>query len=65
MKCRIHDLVDSQLLPPKVLRAKPRGLFSKKGMEVACLSGTGQGKRQENGRVMSANHGGYKQRNIG
>lgn len=33
VKCRIHDLVDSQLLPPEVLRAKPRSLFSKKGMK--------------------------------
>lgn len=33
VKCRIHDLVDSQLLPPEVLKAKPRSLFSKKGMK--------------------------------
>jgi len=33
VKSRIHDLVDSQLLPPDVLKAKPRSLFSKKGMK--------------------------------
>jgi transposase len=33
VKCRIHELVDSQLWPPEVLKAKPRGLFSKKGMK--------------------------------
>jgi transposase len=33
VKCRIHDLVDSQLLLPEVLKAKPRSLFSKKGMK--------------------------------
>lgn len=33
VKGRIHDLVDSQLLPPEVLRAKPINLFSKKGMK--------------------------------
>jgi len=33
VKCRIHDLVDSQLWPPEVLKAKPRGLFSKQGMK--------------------------------
>lgn len=33
VKCRIHDLVDSQLWPPEVLKAKPRSLFSKKGMK--------------------------------
>ena len=33
VKCRIHDLVDSQLLPPDVLKAKPISLFSKKGMK--------------------------------
>jgi transposase len=32
VKSRIHDLVDSQLLPPEVLKAKPINLFSKKGM---------------------------------
>jgi transposase len=34
VKCRIHDLVDSQLWPPEVLKAKPRGLFSKKRMKL-------------------------------
>jgi len=33
VKSRIHDLVDSQLLPPDVLQAKPINLFSKKGMK--------------------------------
>jgi transposase len=33
VKCRIHDLVDSQLLPKEVLQAKPRSLFSKRGMK--------------------------------
>ena len=33
VKSRIHVLVDSQLLPPDVLQAKPINLFSKKGME--------------------------------
>jgi transposase len=33
VKSRIHDLVDSQLLPPDVLKAKPISLFSKKGMK--------------------------------
>ena len=32
VKGRIHDLVDSQLLSPEVLQAKPLNLFSKKGM---------------------------------
>jgi transposase len=33
VKSRIHNLVDSQLLPPDVLKAKPISLFSKKGMK--------------------------------
>jgi len=33
VKSRIHGLVDSQLLPVEVLKAKPKNLFSKKGME--------------------------------
>ena len=33
IKCRIHDLVDSQILPADVLQAKPKNLFSKKGMK--------------------------------
>jgi transposase len=33
VKSRIHALVDSQLLPPDVLQAKPINLFSKKGMK--------------------------------
>ena len=33
VKSRIHDLVDSQLLPPDLLKAKPISLFSKKGMK--------------------------------
>ena len=33
VKCRIHDLVDNQLWPPEILKAKPRSLFSKKGMK--------------------------------
>jgi transposase len=32
VKSRIHDLVDSQLLPAEVLKAKPKSLFTKKGM---------------------------------
>jgi transposase len=32
VKSRIHGFVDSQLLPPDVLQAKPINLFSKKGM---------------------------------
>jgi transposase len=32
VKCRIHSLVDSQLLSAEVLQAKPINLFSKKGM---------------------------------
>jgi len=32
VKCRIHDLVDNQLWLPEILKAKPRSLFSKKGM---------------------------------
>jgi len=33
VKSRIHDMVDSQLLPAEVLEAKPKNLFSKKGMK--------------------------------
>jgi transposase len=33
VKSRIHDLVDSQLLPPDVLKTKPRSLYSKKSMK--------------------------------
>jgi len=33
VKNRIHDLVDSQLLSPEVLKSKPKNLFSKKGMK--------------------------------
>ena len=33
VKSRIHVLVDSQLLPPDILQAKPINLFSKKGMK--------------------------------
>jgi len=33
IKCRIHDLVDSQILPADVLQARPKNLFSKKGMK--------------------------------
>ena len=33
VKCRIHDLVDSQILQPAILKAKPINLFSKKGMK--------------------------------
>jgi transposase len=33
VKSRIHALMDSQLLPPDILQAKPINLFSKKGME--------------------------------
>jgi len=32
VKCRIHDLIDNQLWPSEILKAKPKGLFSKKGM---------------------------------
>jgi len=32
VQSRIHGLVDSQLLPPEVLQAKPINLFSKEGM---------------------------------
>jgi len=31
VKCRVHGLVDSQLLSAEMLQAKPRYLFSKKG----------------------------------
>ena len=33
VKYRIHDLVDSQLWSPEVLEAKPKNLFSKRGMK--------------------------------
>jgi len=33
VKSRIHNLVDSQLLSPEALKAKPKNLFSKKGMK--------------------------------
>jgi transposase len=33
VKCRIHELVDSQLLSREVMEAKPLNLFSKKGMK--------------------------------
>jgi transposase len=33
VKSRIHSLVDSQLLSPQILQAKPTNLFSKRGME--------------------------------
>ena len=33
VKCRIHDLVESQILPDDVLKARPKNLFSKKGMK--------------------------------
>jgi transposase len=33
VKSRIHDIVDSQLLPAEVLKKKPIDLFSKKGMK--------------------------------
>jgi transposase len=33
VKCRIHDLVDSQILPADVIQTKPKNLFSKKGMK--------------------------------
>jgi len=33
VKCRIHDLVDSQILPADVLQARPKSLFSKKGLK--------------------------------
>jgi len=37
VKCKIHDLVDSQLLPAEVIQAKPHNLFSKKGMKWLTL----------------------------
>lgn len=47
VKCRIHDLVDSQLLPPEVLKAKPRSLFPKKGMKwLASLEWTREEDRK-------------------
>ena len=36
VKCRIHDLVDSQLLSREVLEAKPHSLFTKKGLKWLC-----------------------------
>jgi len=36
LKCRIHDLVDSQLLSRDVAQAKPTNIFSKKGMKWLC-----------------------------
>lgn len=33
LKCRIHDLVDSQLLPREVIEVKPTNIFSKKGVK--------------------------------
>jgi transposase len=33
VKCRIHEVVDNQLLPPEVLKEKPKNLFSQKGMK--------------------------------
>ena len=36
LKCRIHDLVDSQLLSRDVIQAKPVNIFSKKGMKWLC-----------------------------
>ena len=33
IKSRIYNLVDSQLLPPDILKTKPKNLFSKKGIE--------------------------------
>jgi len=36
LKCRIHDLVDSQLLSRDVIQAKPVSIFSKKGMKWLC-----------------------------
>lgn len=33
VKSRIHSLVDSQLLPSEILQAKPKNLFSKRGIE--------------------------------
>ena len=47
VKCRINDLVDSQLLPKEVLQAKPRSLFSKKGMK--WLSSLEWGKEEDRG----------------
>lgn len=37
VKCRIHDLVDSQVLPAELLQTKPRSLFLKKGMKWLSL----------------------------
>jgi len=36
LKCRIHDLVDSQPLSRDVIQAKPINIFSKKGMKWLC-----------------------------
>ena len=36
LKCRIHDLVDSQLLSRDAVQAKPVNIFSKKGMKWLC-----------------------------
>lgn len=42
-KCRIHDLVDSQVLPAEVIGVKPSNLFSKKGMKwLSSLEWTNQ-----------------------
>ena len=36
LKCRIHNLIDSQLLSRDVAQAKPTNIFSKKGMKWLC-----------------------------
>jgi len=47
VKCRIHDLVDSQLLPAEVLQARPKNLFLKKGMRwLTSLEWTNEGDRR-------------------
>lgn len=47
IKCRIHDLVDSRLLPAEVLQAKPRNLFLKKGMKwLSSLEWTNEEDRR-------------------
>jgi len=51
VKSRIHDLVDSQVLPPDVLEAKPKNLFSKKGMKwLTSLEWT----REEDEKIIKA-----------
>jgi len=51
VKCRMHDLVDSQILSTEVLQIKPRNLFSKKG--VKWLRSIQWGKEEDNRMIAS------------